>query len=96
MTRFIQSTREILDTFDVAVLDQWGVLHNGSVPYPHAAEAIALLQERGKHIVILSNSGKRSAINLERIADMGLPTEHISDVVTSGEALRDDLLSTAW
>ena len=48
LTRFIQSIREILDTFDVAVLDQWGVLHNGSVPYPHAAEAITLLHEHGK------------------------------------------------
>ena len=94
MTRFIQSISEILDTFDVAVLDQWGVLHNGSVPYPHAADATTMLQEHGKHIVILSNSGKRAATNLKRIADIGLPAEHVSDVVTSGEALRDDLLAS--
>lgn len=93
MTRFIQSIREAIDTFDVAVLDQWGVLHNGSVPYPHAAEAINTLRAHGKHVVILSNSGKRAAVNLKRIADMGLLAEHIGDVVTSGEALRDDLLS---
>ena len=93
MTRFIQSLVEIIDTFDVAVLDQWGVLHNGSVPYPHAAEAIVMLQAHGKHIVVLSNSGKRAGVNLERIADMGLPVEHITDVVTSGEALRDDFIS---
>ena len=93
MTRFIQSISEILETFDVAVLDQWGVLHNGSAPYPQAADAIAMLQEQGKHIVILSNSGKRADVNLKRIADMGLPAEHISGAVTSGEALRNDLLS---
>ncbi len=94
MTRFIQSIGEILDTFDVAVLDQWGVLHNGSVPYPHAAGAITMLQEQGKHVVILSNSGKRAELNRQRIADFGLPTGHVSDVVTSGEALRDDLLAS--
>ena len=94
LTRFIQSIREILDTFDVAVLDQWGVLHNGSVPYPHAAEAITLLHEHGKTIIILSNSGKRAGINRKRIADMGLPAEYFSAVVTSGEALRDDILSS--
>lgn len=94
MTRFIKSINEVLDSFDVAVLDQWGVLHNGSVPYPHAAEAIAMLQSHGKHIIILSNSGKRAALNLQRIADMRLPVEYVSDVVTSGEALRDDLLSS--
>lgn len=93
MIRFIQGLSEVLESFDVAVLDQWGVLHNGSVPYPHAAEAIAVLREQGKHLVILSNSGKRAAANLKRIADMGLPTQHITDVVTSGEALREDLLN---
>lgn len=93
MTRFIHSICEILEAFDVAVLDQWGVLHNGSVPYPRAAEAMTMLHEHGKHIVILSNSGKRVAVNLARIANMGLPAEHVADVVTSGEALRDDLLS---
>lgn len=93
MTRFIQSIQEILDHFDVAVLDQWGVMHNGAVPYPHAADAIAMLHAQGKHIVILSNSGKRAAQNLQRIAEMGLPAEHINDVVTSGEALREDFLA---
>lgn len=93
MPRFIQSIREIVDLFDAAVLDQWGVLHNGSVPYPHAADAIKALKEHDKHIVILSNSGKRASINLERIAEMGLPAEHVASVVTSGEALRDDLLA---
>ncbi|MEO0475012.1 MAG: TIGR01459 family HAD-type hydrolase [Planctomycetota bacterium] len=93
MTRFVQSLSEVLDSFDVAVLDQWGVLHNGSVPYPNAAEAITMLREQSKHLVILSNSGKRAAANLKRIAHMGLPTKHIADVVTSGEALREDLLN---
>ena len=94
MTRFIQNIAEIFDAFDVAVLDQWGVLHNGSVPYPHAADAIAMLHEHGKHIVILSNSGKRAEVNLRRIASMGLPTKQVSAVVTSGEALRDDLVNS--
>lgn len=93
MTRFIQSISEVLEAFDVAVLDQWGVLHNGSVAYPHAADAIATLHAHAKHIIVLSNSGKRAGANLQRIADMGLPAQHIADVVTSGEALHNDLLA---
>ena len=91
MTRLLQSLEEILDAFDIAVLDQWGVLHNGSTPYPHAAAAMEILRKHGKEIIILSNSGKRAAPNRQRIQNIGLPVEAISQVVTSGEALWEDL-----
>ena len=82
---------EIADTFDVAVLDQWGVLHDGSAPYPAAADALRGLADAGKRILVLSNSGKRSDLNLDRIAGMGLPVENIEIVMTSGEALWRDV-----
>lgn len=91
MTRHLQTLQQALDEFDVAVLDQWGVLHDGSTPYPHAASAMTMLARNGKKIVVLSNSGKRAAPNLARIERIGLPTETISRVITSGEALWEDL-----
>lgn len=91
MTRYLQSLQQALDQFDVAVLDQWGVLHDGSTPYPHAADALELLASHGKEICIVSNSGKRAELNRQRIKRIGLPTAHISTVVTSGEALWEDL-----
>ena len=93
MTRHLRSLQQVLDEFDVAVLDQWGVLHNGSSPYRHAAAAMAMLAKNGKELLVLSNSGKRAAPNLARIARLGLPPELITRVITSGEALRDDLES---
>ena len=89
--KFIQSVREISDTFDVAVCDQWGVLHDGTNAYPNAAAALTMLAEMGKEIVVLSNSGKRAELNRQRIAARGLPVEAISQVITSGEALWSDL-----
>lgn len=91
MTRHLQTLQQALDEFDVAVLDQWGVLHDGSTPYPHAASAMTMLARHGKKILVLSNSGKRAAPNLARIERIGLPTETISRVITSGEALWEDL-----
>ena len=79
-----------MQDFDVAVLDQWGVLHDGSTAYPQAVNAINLLGQQDKPIVILSNSGKRAELNRKRIAKMGLPIEQITYVVTSGEALWED------
>ena len=87
----IDSLEEVLESFDVVALDQFGVLHNGSVCYASASEAMRMLHARGKEIIILSNSGKRADLNLQRIEKMGLPVETISRVVTSGEALWQDV-----
>ena len=93
MTRLINSLQDVLSDFDVAVLDQWGVVHDGTTPYPHAIEATEMLADHGKEMVVVSNSGKRSTLNRERMQRIGLPMNHIGKVVTSGEALWDDILS---
>jgi len=87
----IDSLEEVLESFDMVALDQFGVLHNGSTCYPSASGAMKMLRAQGKEIVILSNSGKRADLNLKRIEKMGLPVETISQVVTSGEALWQDV-----
>jgi HAD superfamily hydrolase (TIGR01459 family) len=90
-TILIDSLEEVLDSFDAVALDQFGVLHNGAVCYASASEAMRMLRAHGKEIIILSNSGKRADLNLKRIGKMGLPAETISQVVTSGEALWQDV-----
>jgi HAD superfamily hydrolase (TIGR01459 family) len=79
--------------YRAVVFDQWGVLHNGSVPYAGAVEAIEHLAAQGKILAVLSNSGKRAAPNAQRIAAMGLPTERFAHVMTSGEAFWQDCQS---
>lgn len=91
MTRLISSISSILAQFDVFILDQWGVLHNGSTAYPGAVAAMHRLYAASRSVYVLSNSGKRSDINRQRIADKGLPVDGLRRVVTSGEALWEDL-----
>lgn len=87
MTRLIESIGDIADQFDAIVLDQWGVLHDGRAPYPSALDALRLLQDRPVKIGVLSNSGKRAAPNISRIAGMGFDEGTFDTVMTSGEAL---------
>lgn len=75
---------------DAIVFDQWGVLHNGSQPYPGAIDAVEELAKAGKKLAVLSNSGKRSEPNRQRIAAMGLPADAFDHVMTSGEAFWHD------
>ena len=95
MTRLITSIDQILPDFDVAVLDQYGVLHNGVTPYPQADAALKLLAKSGRPMVVVSNSGKRSDLNRRRISSRGLSADLITSVITSGETLWEDFNAAA-
>ncbi len=81
----ISGLRETIERFDVYFLDQFGVLHDGVRPYPGVVEALEALHDAGKSLVILTNSGKRAASNLERLVAMGMPRATIYGVMSSGE-----------
>lgn len=91
MTQSIACLAEIADHFDAIVLDQWGVLHDGTRPYPRAIDTLQALRAKGMRLAVLSNSGKRSAPNADRIADMGFESDLFEQVMTSGEALYRDI-----
>jgi HAD superfamily hydrolase (TIGR01459 family) len=91
MTQAIQSLIDMAEQFDAIVLDQWGVLHDGSTPYTSAIATLEALRTAGTRLAVLSNSGKRSAPNAARIAAMGFDPELFEIVMTSGEALWQDI-----
>lgn len=82
----IAGLREVADHFDAVLLDQWGALHEGKAIFPAARQCVEELRRVGKKILVLSNSGKRSQENVQRIADLGLPPDTYDGVLTSGEA----------
>lgn len=83
--RRVSSLAAILDQADAFLLDQFGTIHDGVTLYPGAGEAMRRLRAAGKRIIILSNSGKRSAPNVARLARMGLPPEAYDSFLSSGE-----------
>ena len=87
MTALVAGLREIADRFDHILLDQWGTVHEGKAVFPEARACIRALRAVGKRVLILSNSGKRSDNNTERLAKLGLPAEEHDGVLTSGEVL---------
>ena len=55
--RKIARLSALADSFDLFMIDQFGVLHDGVSPYLGAIECLASLKARGKGVVLLSNSG---------------------------------------
>lgn len=84
-TKFCQGISDISDSYSAFIIDQWGVLHNGNHVYEGAIDCLKELKGRKKHIIILSNSGKRAEQNRERLAELGITPNLYDDLVTSGE-----------
>jgi HAD superfamily hydrolase (TIGR01459 family) len=91
VVRLLHSLAEVAGAHGAVVLDQWGVLHDGSRPYPGAPGCLAALRAAGVRLAVLSNSGKRAAANAARITEMGFAPDLFETVMTSGEALWQDM-----
>ena len=56
MTKIIDSISNILPFYDVFILDQWGVMHDGNYGYDHAIKSVEKLIKANKKLIIISNS----------------------------------------
>ncbi|MER9140292.1 TIGR01459 family HAD-type hydrolase [Mesorhizobium sp. M0830] len=75
----------LAERYDVLLLDQFGVLHDGTRPYPGAVAALSALKRAGKTVVLISNSGKRAQPNESRLIKLGFEPGSWDHFVSSGE-----------
>ncbi len=79
---------ESLSDYDVLLVDQFGTLHDGTRPYPGAAEALRGFRARGGKVIVVSNSAKPGSDNVARLKKMGYGNDVVDGVVTSGDVAR--------
>ena len=91
VTRRIETLTDVAWAYDVIILDQWGVLHNGTMPYVGTIKTLKAVASTGHRLAVLSNSGKRALVNASRITQMGFPADLFETIMTSGEALWNDI-----
>jgi HAD superfamily hydrolase (TIGR01459 family) len=81
---------------DAFLVDQFGVLLDGTAAYPDAPQALAFLAATGKPVLLLSNSGKRSDPNAARLVRLGFQRDSFRMVLSSGEAAWQHLAHRAF
>lgn len=81
----IRGLGEIAEGYDLFLIDQWGVIHNGQTPYDGAIDTLERLRALGRPVVILSNSARRAHVGIETLERIGIPRELYGHLVTSGE-----------
>ncbi len=91
MTKLINSFAEIENKYDIFILDQWGVMHDGQHGYKHAINAVDKLIEANKKIIIISNSSKRKISSIDRLKDLGFNKNDFIEIMTSGEMIWQEL-----
>jgi HAD superfamily hydrolase (TIGR01459 family) len=83
--RTLAGVRDLVDLFDCFIVDQFGVLHDGTRPYPGAVDALVMLKQADKTILLLSNSGRRSTPNEQRLLRLGFQHGSWDHFLSSGE-----------
>ena len=74
-----------LGRYDAAIVDLWGVIHDGVQPYPDVPDALKRLGAAGIRIILLSNAPRRSSRVVAMLERMGIAREAYFDILTSGE-----------
>ena len=83
--REITGMREVAADYDGFVLDLWGVVHDGTAPFPGVLDCMGRLIGAGKRLVLLSNAPRRADDVVRRIAALGVPRDRYHGVMSSGE-----------
>jgi HAD superfamily hydrolase (TIGR01459 family) len=91
----ITGLSDIADQFDLYLVDQYGVLHDGVAAYPGVIDGLARLRSRGSRVIVLTNSGKDASQNRARLAALGIEGSYVHAVVSSGEVGRHLMRSGA-
>jgi HAD superfamily hydrolase (TIGR01459 family) len=93
--RLITGLSEIARDHDALICDIWGVVHNGHVPFPEAAEALRKFRREHGPVVLLSNAPRPPASVEDQFRRIGVATDCYDAIVTSGGAAREDLAARA-
>lgn len=83
--RLIDGMRVLAPQYDGFILDLWGVVHDGTAPFPGVLDCMERLLGAGKRLVLLSNAPRRSDDVVRRIARIGVPQRLYHGVMSSGE-----------
>jgi glycerol 3-phosphatase-2 len=80
---------ELVDRFDVFLLDAFGVLNVGDTAIPSALKQVAQLQVAGKHVMVLTNGATHpTAVAQAKYHKFGFDFD-INDVVSSRDVLAE-------
>lgn len=82
---------DIAFEYDAIFCDIWGVVHNGRRPNFAACGALERYRDEAGPVVLMSNTSRPSAYVPESFAEIEMPDGFFDAIVTSGDAIVNEL-----
>lgn len=95
MPTFPASLAALRDRYDAVLCDIWGVLHNGRGAFPAAVAALRGFRATGGAVILVSNVPKPRDPIPAQLERLGCPRDAWDAIVTSGDAIRAELIVRA-
>lgn len=91
--KVINHLREIAPAYKALLCDAWGVLHNGVALFDGVETALVNFRKHHGPVLILTNAPRPSDIIPAQLDRLGLSREAYDGVVTSGDAIRAEIIN---
>ena len=88
---FLEGFAPLAPNYDAAILDLWGVVHNGREAFPNAVACMSRMRAAGIKIALLSNAPRRSGRIEQQLTNIGVGRDTYDALITSGDLTRDAL-----
>jgi HAD superfamily hydrolase (TIGR01450 family) len=88
MAARISHLDEIIEAYDLILSDVWGVLHNGVDAFPLASQALSAVREKGRRVVLVTNSPRPSPSVVAQLRVIGAADTAYDCIVSSGDVTR--------
>ena len=89
--KFISGISQIIEDYDLLILDIWGVIHDGKSLYPDVKETLRYIKSKNKKICLLSNAPRRANKVKQFLEEMLITQDCYDFLLTSGEAVYQHL-----
>ncbi len=83
---------DLAPNYKALLCDAWGVIHNGVTLFDGAGEALRQWRKTRGPVMILTNAPRPSDIIPAQLKRLGLPDDAYDGVVTSGDAVRAQIM----
>lgn len=85
----------LFEDADGAIVDLWGVVHNGVAAFPAALQALDRFKRRGGRVILLSNAPRPSDVVIAQLDRLGVDRALYDGIVTSGDSARAAIAARA-
>ncbi len=88
MPALLAGLADLIDRYDLFIVDQWGCMHDGFAAHPGARAFLVRLREAGRRVVLVSNSSRPAAPSVAILRELGFEDDLYDAMLTAGELAR--------